>query len=331
MARYVVRRILLAIPTLLFISIVSFIVIQLPPGDFLTSYIAQIRQTEGDAAAYQLTQIIDQLRTHYGLDRPIHVQYYLWMRNIITRGDFGYSFEQRQPVSVLIWERLGLTVVLTSITLVFTWLLAIPIGVLSATKQYSLADYAFTFLGFVGLGVPSFLLALVLMWIAFSYFDVTVTGLFSPEYVAAPWSLAKVGNMLQRIWVPVLVLGLGGTASLIRTMRANLLDELHRPYVEVARAKGLPERRLIWKYPVRIALNPFISSIAWAFPQLVSGATIVSIVLNLQTSGPLLLRSLLSQDMYLAGSFVLLLSVMTVIGMLVSDILLALVDPRISY
>jgi peptide/nickel transport system permease protein len=331
MAKYILKRILLAIPTLIVVSIVSFVVIQLPPGDFLTSYIAQVRASEGDAAADQLRSIIPQLEAQYGINQPLPVQYFKWITNIILRGDFGYSFEQKQPVNVLIWERLGLTVLLTGITLIFTWLLAIPIGVLSATRQYSVGDYFFTFMSFVGLGIPNFLIALVLMWIAFAYFDTSVTGLFSSEYVSAPWSLAKFGNMLSRIWLPVVVLGLGGTASLIRTMRANLLDELNKPYVETARAKGVSEGRLTWKYPVRIALNPFVSSLGWALPQLVSGATIVSIVLNLQTTGPLLLRSLLSQDMYLAGSFILLLSTLTVIGTLISDILLALLDPRIAY
>ena len=331
MARYIIRRVLLAIPTLIVVSVISFAVIQLPPGDFLTSYIAQVRQTEGDQAANQLYGIIPQLKAQYGLDQPIYVQYYLWIRNILLKGDFGYSFEQKQPVSSLIWERLGLTIVLTSTTLIFTWLLAIPIGVLSATRQYSAGDYFFTFLSFVGLGIPNFLIALILMWIAFAYFDASITGLFSEQYLNAAWSLGKVLDMFRHIWLPVAVLGLGGAASLIRTMRANLLDEFNKPYVEAGRAKGLSEGRLIWKYPVRIALNPFVSSIGWALPQLVSGATIISIVLNLPTTGPLMLRALLAQDMYLAGSFVLLLSVLTVIGTLISDILLALLDPRISY
>ncbi len=331
MFRYILQRVLLAIPTLIIVSMISFAIIQLPPGDFLTSYIAQIRQTEGDQAANQLNTIIPQLRAQYGLDEPIYVQYAKWIGNIVLRGDFGYSFEQRQPVNVLIWERIGLTLLLTSTTLLFTWLLAIPVGVISATRQYSFGDYFFTFLSFVGLGIPNFLIALILMWIAFKYFNTSVTGLFSPDMASAPWSMAKVIDMLQHIWLPILVLGLGGTATLIRTVRANLLDELNKPYVEAARAKGLTERQLIWKYPVRLALNPFVSSVGWALPQLVSGATIVSIVLNLPTTGPLLLRSLLAQDMYLAGSFVLLLSVLTVLGMLISDILLALLDPRIIY
>lgn len=331
MARYIIRRILLAIPTLIVVSVISFAVIQLPPGDFLTSYIASVRQSEGDQAANQLNQIIPQLKAQYGLEQPIHEQYYLWIRNILLKGDFGYSFEQKQPVSELIWERLGLTLVLTSTTLAFTWLLAIPIGVLSATRQYSAGDYFFTFLSFVGLGIPNFLIALVLMWVAFAYFGASITGLFSEQFIGAPWSLAKVADMFSHIWLPVAVLGLGGTAGLIRTLRANLLDELNKPYVEAGRAKGLTETRLIWKYPVRIALNPFVSSIGWALPQLVSGATIVSIVLNLPTTGPLMLRALLAQDMYLAGAFVLMLSVLTVVGMLVSDVLLAFLDPRIKY
>ena len=331
MARYILRRILLAIPTLIVVSVIAFAIIQLPPGDFLTSYIAAIRQSEGDQAANQLNQIIPQLRAQYGIDEPIWTQYYLWIRNILLKGDFGYSFEQKQPVSTLIWERLGLTIVLTSATLVFTWLLAIPIGVLSAVRQYSLGDYFFTFLGFIGLGIPNFLIALILMWVAFAYFDTSITGLFSEEFINAPWSIARVVDMLKHLWLPIVVLGLGGTASLIRMMRANLLDELNKPYVEAGRAKGLTEQRLIWKYPVRIALNPFVSSIGWALPQLISGATIVSIVMNLPTTGPLMLRALLAQDMYLAGAFVLLLSVLTVIGMLISDVLLALFDPRIKY
>jgi peptide/nickel transport system permease protein len=331
MFRYILQRVLLAIPTLILVSIISFAIIQLPPGDYLTSYIAQVRQTEGDAAANQLGSLVDTLRKQYGLDQPIYVQYYRWVSNIVTKGDFGYSFEQKMPVNVLIWERLWLTVFLTGTTLIFTWLLAIPIGVLSATKQYSFGDYFFTFLSFVGLGIPNFLIALVLMWIAFRYFNTTITGLFSPEYANAEWSFAKFGDLMARIWLPVAVLGLGGTASLIRTVRANLLDELNKPYVEAGRAKGLTERELIWKYPVRLALNPFVSSVGWALPQLISGATIVSIVMNLPTTGPLLLRSLLAQDMYLAGSFVLMLSVLTVVGMLISDILLAILDPRIVY
>jgi peptide/nickel transport system permease protein len=331
MLKYIARRILLAIPTLFVISIISFVIIQLPPGDLLTSYLAELRQREGEEAANAYAEVIEQYREEYGLNQPIWVQYYKWMRNILLRGDFGRSFEHYRPVKELIWERLGLTVLLTGSTMIFTWLLAIPIGVLSATRQYSLADYFFSLVSFVGLGIPNFLIALVLMWVSFAYFDLSITGLFSPEYVDAPWSLAKIANMLSHLWLPVLVLGISGTAGLIRTMRANTLDEMNKPYVQVARAKGLQERRMTWKYPVRIALNPFISQLGSSFPRLVSGATIVSIVLNLQTSGPVLLRALLSQDMYLAGAFILLLSTLTVVGTLVSDILLAVADPRIAF
>ncbi len=331
MANYILQRFFWAIPTLIAVSMLAFVVIQLPPGDFLTSYIAERRAQEGDQAAEELALLVDQLRAQYGLDEPIHVQYWKWISGIIFEGDFGFSFEQQQPVDDLIWERLGLTVLLTSTTLIFTWLLAIPIGVISATKQYSFLDYLFTTISFIGLGIPNFLLALVLMWFAFSQLDLSITGLFSREYADAPWSWGKILDLLSHLWVPVLILGVSGTAGLIRTMRANMLDELNKPYVETARAKGVSERKLIWKYPVRLALNPFVSSIGWALPRLVSGATIVSIVLNLPTTGPLLLRSLLSQDMFVAGSFVLMLSTLTVIGTLISDILLALLDPRIAY
>jgi peptide/nickel transport system permease protein len=333
MTAYIIRRTLLTIPTLFLISIISFVAIQLPPGDFLTSYIAQIRADEGDQAADEAVRSgrIAVLRARYGLDQPIYIQYWRWITNIVLRGDFGFSFEQKAAVRDLIWERLGLTVVLTGFTLIFTWALAIPIGVFSAVKQYSLLDYVVTFVGFIGLAIPNFLLALIFMWLAFAYFDANVTGLFSTEYIDAPWSLDKFLNMMSHIWLPVVILGTSGTAGLIRTMRANLLDELNKPYVETARAKGVSEWVLIWRYPVRLALNPFISTIGLILPSLVSGATIISIVMNLPTTGPLLFRALLSQDMYLAGAFVLMLSTLTVIGMLISDILLVIFDPRITY
>ena len=333
MIEYIIRRLLLAIPTLFLISVISFVVIQLPPGDFLTSYIAQIRAEEGDQAADAAIREgrIAVLQARYGLDQPLYVQYWRWISNIVLRGDFGWSFEQKTAVRDLIWERLGLTIVLTGLTIAFTWALAIPIGVLSAVKQYSLADYFFSFVGFVGLAIPNFLLALILMWLAFAYFDVNVTGLFSEQYMNAPWSLAKFVDMLQHMWLPVVILGTSGTAGLIRIMRANLLDELNKPYVEAARARGVSEWALIWRYPVRLALNPFVSTIGLILPTLISGATIISIVMSLPTIGPLFYRALLSQDMFLAGAFVLLLSVLTVIGMLISDILLVVLDPRIAY
>lgn len=326
LAGYVLRRILYAIPTLILISIVSFIIIQLPPGDFLTSYIAQLSstgQTVDEAAIAALTK-------RYGLDQPMYVQYFKWVWGML-HGDFGQSFEWNRPVNALIWERLGLTVAISAATMLFTWAVSFPIGVYSATHQYSFGDYAVSAIGFIGLATPSFMLALILMWIAYSYFGQSVGGLFSPEFVEAGWSWAKFADMLKHLWIPIIIIGMSGTAGLIRTFRANLLDELGKPYVTTARAKGASERRVLYKYPVRIAMIPFISTVGWSLPTLISGETITSVVLSLPTTGPLLLRALQSQDMYLAGSFLMLLSSLTVIGTLVSDILLAWVDPRIRY
>jgi peptide/nickel transport system permease protein len=314
------------VPTLLAVSIVAFIIIDLPPGDYLTSYVANLRATgeEVDEA------IIESLRQRYGLGEPIYVRYWKWISGIV-QGDFGRSFEWNQPVEDLIWGRLQLTFIIALTTLLFTWVVAFPIGVYSAVKQYSIGDYIFTFMGFIGLAVPNFLLALILMYISFKYFGVTVGGLFSPEYVDAPWSWGRVMDLFQRLWIPVIILGTAGTAGLIRTMRANLLDELGKQYVVTARAKGLPEWKVLLKYPVRIALNPFISTVGWILPNLVSGSIIVAVVLSLPTTGPLLLQALMSQDMYLAGGFILMLSTLTVIGTLISDLLLAWLDPRIRY
>jgi peptide/nickel transport system permease protein len=249
----------------------------------------------------------------------------------VLQGDFGYSFGWNKPVAELIWERLALTVVVTFSALIFTWIVGFLIGLYSATHQYSLGDYAFTAVSFVGLGIPDFLIALVLLWLGFRFFDANVGGLFSRDFQTAPWSWAKFVDMLKHLWVPLIVLGVGGTAGMIRIMRANLLDELRKPYVITARAKGLKERKLLMKYPVRIALNPFISTAGWSLPNLISGATIISVVLSLPTAGPLLLNALMVQDMYLAASFVLLLSALTIIGTLISDILLAWLDPRIRH
>ncbi len=325
MLSYILRRVLLMIPTLLLISIIAFVIIQLPPGDFLTSYVAQLR-TQGERI--QEDEIMA-LQQRYGLGQPIYVQYFKWITGILLRGDWGQSMEWQKPVKELIWERIGLTMLLSSMTIVFSWLVSIPVGVYSATHQYSLLDYLMTFISFVGLGTPGFLVALVVMWLAMSLFGLNVGGLFSEEYILAPWSWAKFVDMLKHIWIPLLILALGSTAGGIRTTRANLLDELNKPYVETARAKGLVERKVIWKYPVRVALNPFFSTVGWSLATLISGETLVSLVLSLQTTGPLLLRALMSQDMYLAGSFIMLLSTMTVIGTLISDILLAWADPRI--
>ncbi len=326
MSQYIMRRVMLAVPTLFAISIIAFMIIQLPPGDYLTTYIATLAQS-----GQQLDQDeIEALKRQYGLDQPIYVQYIKWVWNML-HGDFGMSLEWQRPVSDLIGERLLLTVVLSLFTIVFTWLLAIPIGIYSATRQYSIFDYLFTFFGFIGLGIPNFMLALVLMWVAYTSLNMSVSGLFSSEFIDAPWTWARVMDMLKHLWVPVLILGMSGTAELIRIMRANLLDELGKPYVETARSKGVSERRLVLKYPVRVAINPFISTVGYTLPALISGSLIVSVVLSLPTAGPLLLRALMSQDMYLAGTFLMLLSFLTVLGTLISDILLVWVDPRIRY
>jgi peptide/nickel transport system permease protein len=314
------------IPFLFAVSVVSFLLIQAPPGDYLTTYIAKL----GESNEVLDQASIDNLRARFGLDQPLYVQYFKWVGNLL-QGDFGMSFEWRQPVSDLVWERLGLTMCLSFSTLLFTWALAMPIGIYSAVRKYSIGDYIVTTIGFIGLATPNFLLALILMYIGVVHFGADVGGLFSPEYKNAPWSWAKVGNLIEHLWLPVIVLGTGATASLIRIMRANLLDELNRPYVDTARAKGLSEWALILKYPVRVALNPFVSTIGWVLPNLVSGAVVTAIVLSLPTAGPLMLQALLSQDMYLAGAFVLLLSSLTVIGMLISDILLVILDPRVRY
>jgi peptide/nickel transport system permease protein len=327
MLGFIIKRVLWMVPSLFAVSFLAFVLIQLPPGDYVTTYIATLAASN---------EIVDQnaaaeLRSRFGLDQPFLFQYLKWISGIVARGDFGLSFEWQQPVSELIWERMALTLVVTVSTLLMTWAIAFPIGVFTAVRQYSIGDYFFTFLGFLGLAIPSFLLALVLMYIAVVKFGADVGGLFSPEYQTAPWSWGKVGNLLEHLWVPVVILATNGTASLIRIMRANMLDELHRPYVTTARAKGLSEFRLLIKYPVRLAINPFISTIGWLLPNLVSGALIVAVVLSLPTAGPLLLQSLMSQDMYLAGAFVLLMCTLTLVGTLLSDILLALVDPRIRF
>lgn len=325
MLGYILRRIMIMVPTLLLISIISFIIIQLPPGDFLTSYVAQLRMQSESVDEME----IQSLAQRYGLGQPIYVQYYKWVSGIILRGDWGQSMEWQKPVKMLIWERLALTVVLSAFSILVSWLTSIPLGVFSATHQYSLLDYIVNTLSFIGLGTPGFLLALIVMWIAMTAFGLNVGGLFSEQYIMAPWSWDKVVDMLKHIWIPVVVIALDSTAGGLRTTRANVLDELHKPYVITARAKGLKEGKLIWKYPVRVALNPFFSTVGWSLASLISGQTLVSVVLNLQTIGPLLLRALMSQDMYLAGSLIFLSSALTVIGTLISDLLLAWADPRV--
>jgi len=322
---YIIRRVLYMIPTLFTASMLSFMIIQLPPGDFLTSYAAQLRAQGDEVDDSELIA----LRQRYGLEQPIYIQYGKWISGILLRNDWGQSMEWRKPVRDLLGDRLWLTMAISGAALLVSWFVAIPIGVYSATHQYSKLDYFLSFFSFVGLGTPGFLLALIVMYLAQSQLGLNIGGLFSEEYILAPWSWAKFVDMLQHVWIPLIIVAIGSTAGNIRITRANLLDELNRPYVETARAKGLEERKLIWKYPVRVALNPFFSTVGWSLATLVSGFTLVSLVLNLQTIGPLLLRSLTSQDMYLAGSIIFLLSALTIIGTLISDILLAIVDPRI--
>ena len=271
------------------------------------------------------------MREIYGLDDPLWLQYWKWISGIVFRGDFGWSFEWGRPVSELIWERMGATLMISLASLLFVWSVSLPIGIYSAVRRHSVGDHVFTLLGFLGLAIPNFIMALTLMYFSYRYFGQSVGGLFSPEYVEAPWSWAKFVDLLGHLWIPIIVIGTNGTAALIRILRANLTDELNKPYVVTARAKGLPENQVILQYPVRIALNPFVSAIGWVLPELISGVTITAIVLNLPAAGPLLLRALVSQDMYLAGSFILLMGVLTLIGMLISDILLALLDPRIRF
>lgn len=326
MRMYIARRILQLIPTLFLISIVSFVIIQLPPGDYLTTYVANLRAAGEDLSQEEIAA----LETYYGLDQPMYVQYFKWITNFL-RGDMGQSFYWERPVNTLIGERIVLTMIMSFLTLIFVYAVAIPIGIFSAVRQYSPTDYAVTFLGFIGLATPNFLLALILMYIGIKYFGASAGGLFSPEYLDAPWSVAKVWDMLQHMWLPVVIVGTAGTAETIRIMRATTLDELGRPYVETARSKGMAEGKLTMKYPVRVALNPILSTIGWQLPQIVSGTVLVALVLNLPTTGPLLWRALMSQDMYLAASFIMILSTLTLIGTLISDILLAWVDPRIRY
>lgn len=324
MIGYIVQRILLALLTIWAISVLAFLIIQLPPGDFVTAYIAMMSSsgtgiTEAEAQA---------LREQYGLDQPFHIQYLKWM-GLIAQGNFGMAIEWNRPVLDVIGDRLALTVVISLAAVIFTWALALPIGIYSAVHRYSLFDYLFTFIGFIGLAIPGFMLALIVMYVGFAYLGANVGGLFSAEYAEAPWSWAKVWDLIQHLPIPAIVLGIGGTAQMIRIMRSNLLDELRKPYVMTARARGLSETRVILKYPVRVALNPFISTIGYLLPYIVSGSIIVSLVLSLPTVGPLLLKALIAQDMFLAGTIVLMLGVLTVIGTLISDLLLMWIDPRI--
>jgi len=322
--QFLIKRLGFIAVNLVVVSLVAFIIIELPPGDYLTAYAATLAASGDSVDEAQL----DALKVRYGLNLPIHQRYLKWVTGIL-RGDFGYSFGWNKPVSELLWERLGLTVAVTFSSLMVTWIIGFIVGIYSATHQYSIGDYVFTGISFIGLGVPDFLIAMVLLWVGFKYFGTNVGGLFSQQYQVAPWSWGKFVDMLKHLWVALIVLGVGGSASMIRIMRANLLDELSKPYVETARAKGVAESKMLMRYPVRLALNPFISTAGWALPGLINGVTIISVVLSLPTTGPLLLNALMVQDMYLAASFVLVLSVLTIIGTLLSDIVLAWLDPRI--
>ena len=327
MLTYVIKRIAVLIPLLFFISILIFIVIQLPPGDFLDIYIYKLKQS-----GIELSDDVKKgLEKQYGLDRSYIYQYYRWISNIVLKGDFGYSFGWNQPVNKILKERIFVTLVISISSIFLVWLISIPIAVISATRQYSFFDYFFTFVGFIGLAIPNFLLALILAWFVYEQTGLAITGLFSKEYMNEPWSYGKFIDLLKHIWLPIAIVGTAGTAGMIRVLRATLLDELRKQYVVTARSKGLPELKLLLKYPIRIAMNPVFSTIGWLLPATFSGEVIVGIVLNLQTIGPVLMRATLTQDMYLIGSIVLILSFLTVLGTLISDILLAWLDPRIRY
>ncbi len=333
MLRYTIHRVLIMIPTLLVISCVTFAIIKLPPGDFLSNQIAEL-QSQGDKAALEK---VDFLRKQYGLDKPFIEQYAVWVGlwptergfSGLLQGDLGWSFEYDLPVKDVVGDRLFLSFILNFSVILFTWAVAFPIGVYAATHQYSWGDHGLTFLGYIGLATPNFLLALVLIYFANVQFGLSIGGIMAPEYLGEPWSWAKARSVLEHLWIPVIVIGTSGTAAMIRRLRANLLDELQKHYVVTARAKGMPPFRLLVKYPLRMSLNPFIADIGNLLPSVISGSAIVAVVLSLQTSGPMLLEALRSQDQYLAGSFLMFLSLLTVIGMFISDLLLAALDPRI--
>ena len=325
MLSYIVRRIAYMLVILFLVSVVCFYIINLPPGSFIETYATQLEAAGSPATQAQL----DYLTVRYGLDQPLFVQYWSWIVPLVTQGDWGYSFEWQQPVWTLVADRLWLTIIVSVISLVFVYAVSIPVALYSATHQYSVGDYLFSFLGIIGLAVPNFLLALLLLVFSARVFGVTPSGLFSPEFINAPWSWAKLGDLMLHMPVPVIVVGLAGTAATIRILRSQLLDEFQKQYVVTARAKGVPERRLILKYPFRVALNPLISAAGHLLPDIVSGSTIVAIVLGLPTIGPLLLRAIVAQDTFVAASCLMLLGVLTVIGVVMSDILLTLLDPRV--
>lgn len=326
MIGFVLRRIGVMFITLIFVSMVTFIIIQLPPGDYLSTKMANMAMS-GEAAGMEQ---VDMLREQYGLDKPIYVQYAKWVGGML-QGDLGNSFLKEQPVDELIWSRLGYTTLIAVLAMLAAWIVALPIGIYAAVRQYGVVDYVATFFGLVGMATPPFLLALIMLFFANRYWGQNLGGLFDEEYMNAPWSFGRVLNLMKHLWLPVLVLSIGAMGGMIRTVRANLLDQMEMPYVDTARAKGMPEWKLILKYPTRIAINPLISTIGWMLPQLISATIIVDVVLSLPTTGPLLLESLLAQDMFLAGALVMMLAILTMLGTLVSDVLLAWADPRIRF
>ena len=323
MLAYIIRRFLLAVITVWAITVLTFVIIQLPPGDFVSIYINSL-QSSGSQVSFGQAEA---MRTQYGLDQPMTIQYAKWM-GMMLQGDFGMALAWNKPVKEIIGDRIVLTMVVSIAAIMLTWMIALPVGIYSAVRQYSFGDYAFTFIGFLGIAIPNFMLALILMYVGFKFFNMSIGGLFSPEFENAPWSLAKAGDLGKHLILPAVILGFAGTAQLIRIMRANLLDELRKPYVVTARAKGLAETRVILKYPVRAALNPFASTVGYYFPYVVSGSIIVSLVLGLPTVGPLLLTALVAQDMFLAGTIVLMLGILTVFGTFVSDLILMWIEPR---
>lgn len=324
MKNYVFQRLIYMIFLLWLVSIVTFVVIQLPPGDYLSTYISRLEQAGQDLSDEE----VENLRRQYGLDLPLFLRYFKWFGQVL-QGNFGLSFDWQKPVRDIIGERLALTFTIAILSAVFTYAVAIPIGIYSATHQYSLGDYVFSFIGFFGLAIPNFMLALVMLYIAWKGYGLNLTGLFSPEYLQAPWDMAKVGDLLLHLPIPVIVVGTSGTAGMIRVLRGTLLDELNKQYVITARSKGVGEVKLLFKYPVRVALNPIVSGLAWLFPSLISSGTITAWVLGLPTAGPMMVRALITQDTYLSATLLMFVTILTVIGTTVSDILLVVVDPRI--
>ncbi|TXK85150.1 ABC transporter permease [Paenibacillus sp. N3.4] len=325
MLQYILKRILLVIPVVIFISFIVFYIIQLPPGDYVSSYSAKM-SAAGDVMT---TAEMDEMRANLGLNRPVYEQYFVWMKKIVLHGDFGFSFNYNKPVTAVIQQYMGLTLVVSLVTMLFQYAVAIPIGIYTAVKQYSAGDYIFSGLSFIGMATPNFLLAIILMFLSYTWFGDPLLGLFSGEYVNAPWSMDKVMDLMKHMVIPVIVIGLSSTADLIRVMRGQMLDELNKPNVVTARAKGLSEIKILLKYPTRAALNPIVSTFGWSLSSIFTGATITAIVLNLPIQGPVMYNALLGQDMYLAGSWLLFMALLTVVGTLISDILLAWLDPKI--